>query len=412
MSDRSFFRQEALEQRSERLPGQIHITIPLSWQAFGLFLLAMLIAATAWLFTASYSQTVQVSGVITPSSGLIHIRSTRGGRIVSLLVSEGQFVRKGQALAQVDVQERNESGLSAQMTIISSLRRQEIALEAQGKSVKSASKSNRDALHAQITGLSEEIEMLKLQVKSQERLVTMAQDQVELTKNVASKGFVSKRYLSGIEEDLLLKQQQLYSLRQSFSSKSSQLNQALHAAEEEKDRSLSESSGLEAARQAVERDAAAVQGDREYWLYSPIDGQISSQGVKHNDLVSAQEDMMLITPSESKLNAQLRVPATAIGFMRPGQKIQIALDSYPYERFGTIVGRVQALASAPTLRSVESETSGPSYSAIAQIDQSWIGAYGQKQNLLPGMTFKARVIIGRRSLIEWLFDPLFAVAQP
>jgi membrane fusion protein len=40
-----------------------------------------------------------------------------------------------------------------------------------------------------------------------------------------------------------------------------------------------------------------------------------------------------------------------------------------------------------------------------------IQAYGEVIPLQPGMLLTADVVFDRRSLIRWLFDPLFAVAQ-
>jgi len=40
-----------------------------------------------------------------------------------------------------------------------------------------------------------------------------------------------------------------------------------------------------------------------------------------------------------------------------------------------------------------------------------IGAYGEAMPLQPGMLLKADVVFERRSLVRWLFDPIFAVAR-
>jgi membrane fusion protein len=45
------------------------------------------------------------------------------------------------------------------------------------------------------------------------------------------------------------------------------------------------------------------------------------------------------------------------------------------------------------------------------LDEQSIPAFGRDQPLLSGMTVTARVQTARRSLFEWLFEPLFAVGR-
>jgi membrane fusion protein len=38
-------------------------------------------------------------------------------------------------------------------------------------------------------------------------------------------------------------------------------------------------------------------------------------------------------------------------------------------------------------------------------------AYGESYPLQPGMLVSADVVFDRRSLVQWLFDPIYAVAR-
>jgi membrane fusion protein len=74
---------------------------------------------------------------------------------------------------------------------------------------------------------------------------------------------------------------------------------------------------------------------------------------------------------------------------------------------GTIVSMSDAVLKP-------SETAGPmtvkeaSYRATARLDRQTITAYDHEMPLRPGMSLKADIVIDRRSLIQWLFDPLLS----
>ena len=44
------------------------------------------------------------------------------------------------------------------------------------------------------------------------------------------------------------------------------------------------------------------------------------------------------------------------------------------------------------------------------LDQQSVAAYGQAQALVPGMQLEADVLLDRRRLIEWLFEPVLGIA--
>jgi membrane fusion protein len=52
---------------------------------------------------------------------------------------------------------------------------------------------------------------------------------------------------------------------------------------------------------------------------------------------------------------------------------------------------------------------GAYYPVTVRLDRDSVDAYGRKEPLVFGMTLSARVVVDRRSLLEWLFEPLLAV---
>jgi membrane fusion protein len=55
------------------------------------------------------------------------------------------------------------------------------------------------------------------------------------------------------------------------------------------------------------------------------------------------------------------------------------------------------------------QVQGSVFRAVVQLDAQSISAYGREFQIQPGQRFSAVIVLDRRSLIQWLFDPIFAV---
>jgi membrane fusion protein len=52
----------------------------------------------------------------------------------------------------------------------------------------------------------------------------------------------------------------------------------------------------------------------------------------------------------------------------------------------------------------------PLYRIKARLDSQSIAAYGRFEPLQPGMQIEADILLDRRRLIEWIFEPLLGLA--
>jgi membrane fusion protein len=121
---------------------------------------------------------------------------------------------------------------------------------------------------------------------------------------------------------------------------------------------------------------------------------------------------MEIIPSESVLQAALFVPTRGIGFVQPGQKVRILYEAFPYQQFGTYGGRVNEISQTILTRSEASgpvELKEPAYRVTVALDRPDIDAYGKRIPLQADMLLRADIILEKRSVMSWFFDPLLSV---
>jgi membrane fusion protein len=116
-------------------------------------------------------------------------------------------------------------------------------------------------------------------------------------------------------------------------------------------------------------------------------------------------------PGGSALRAELFIPARAIGFVEVGQRVRILYDAFPYQHFGTYGGRVASVSQtilAATDVVAPVTLVGPSYRATVLLERPDIDAYGKRIPLQPDMLLRADIILDRRTLVQWILNPLLS----
>jgi membrane fusion protein len=123
----------------------------------------------------------------------------------------------------------------------------------------------------------------------------------------------------------------------------------------------------------------------------------------------------VITPLGGKLEAELLTPSRAIGFVAPGQEVQLQLQAFPYQRFGMLHGAIKSVSSTvlgPSEIAIPGlEIHEPVFRVRVMLAHDTIDAYGKSYSLQPGMLLSADIVFDRRTLLQWLFDPLYAARK-
>ncbi|MBK8322512.1 MAG: HlyD family efflux transporter periplasmic adaptor subunit [Betaproteobacteria bacterium] len=157
----------------------------------------------------------------------------------------------------------------------------------------------------------------------------------------------------------------------------------------------------------------SVQSDSR--VEAPASGFVAAVLVEPGQPVASGTPLLTVLPEGSPLEAHLHAPSRAIGFVRAGQEVRLRYPAFPFQKFGSHRGRVVSvsrsahapgdLGFAPPDGSRE-----PLYRIKVSLDSQDVIAYGRPEPLQAGMQVEADVLLDRRTLIEWLFDPLVSLA--
>ena len=405
------FRKAAVQNITTPNYGSSRIDVPIQWQFIGYFILFSLIAGSVFLASAKYSRVEIALGTIVPDKGISTILPTRSGTVVELAVREGQRVQVGGLLAQIRTEEDSDQGLTSAEQIERAIARQDASLASQIDAANAAASAQQSQLTAQQAGLRSEIRQIQSQITIQQNLIETAQADLSRAQEVAERGFISQRDLQVREETLLARQQGLSQLNQSLSAKRAALTESERSSALIAAQARAQSADLAAARAQVGQQAASAEGTRSYAIRAPISGTVTALTARIGQPANPQNPLMTIVPAGAELQAELAVPSSAIGFVEEGQEVSLAIDAFPYQRFGTIKGEVLTVAESALSQQGANGEVVSVYPVHVKLDSAAVTAFGRSEPLVSGMTLSARIVTEKQSLLEWLFKPLYAVRR-
>jgi len=404
------FRPEVAAARQGRLHGDISLAIPVSWQVIGYLLFAALAAAAAFLMLASYSRVETVGGAIVMDKGTVAIVPTRAGVVATLHVTEGSHVVAGQSLAQIRAEEDLSGGSTAPQRVLDSLSQQDRQLGNQAALVLDAANAERSRLNVSIAGAQSEIAGIDAQIADQRQLVALAQRDFAQAQGLVGKGFISRRDIDAREVSLLSRRQQLAQLIQSKSAKATTLADLQRSMAQSLATAQAQAAAVQSQRSQLAQQIAQFDAAKGYRLTSPVSGSVTALTARIGQPVAQGQQLMVVVPDGGRVGVELHVPTNAVGFLRAGQKVRLAVDAFPYERFGTVDAHITDISTTAITKQIPNGAV-PVYLVKAALSRDTVDAFGTRRPLRSGMTLNARIVTRRQSLFEWLFEPLFAVGR-
>jgi len=148
---------------------------------------------------------------------------------------------------------------------------------------------------------------------------------------------------------------------------------------------------------------------------APAAGTVAALLVEPGQAVGGGASLLTLLPDGSPLEAHLYAPSRAVGFIRAGQEVRLRFPAFPYQKFGSHRARVlsvsrSALVPAESGFVPPDGAREPLYRVKVALERQTVSAYGRDEPLQAGMLVDADVLLDRRRLIEWVFEPLLSLA--
>jgi membrane fusion protein len=407
---RGLFREEVVQARN-RLSGDINISqfVPLTILTY--VILFILIVSTIYLFKYKYNNKVTVGGYIFPAEGHTKIHAPLSGVLSSLNVYEGKIVEAGHSLFKVEANISLANESNYHKVIISNLVEISRSIEKQLDSEEVLLGNLLVQLDRDIKLLTEQISTLKSQQSLYMQRVKLNEDVVKDFESLASVGHVSKLDLSMQRYGLL----SLYQTGISIDSQIVSLIRELADRKNQKEINVLESrrriGDLKSRLHDINNQLAVADFSSGNIVASPRSGSITGITYAEGSMVTQGEVLLNILPVEPNLHGVIYVPTASIGFMQVGQHVRVRVRAFPYQRFGSINGTVVEVSDVATNYDHYFDVAIPelSYRVIVKLDNDSVFAYGRTYNLRLGMDIEADVILDERSLLQWVFEPIYSL---
>ena len=146
-------------------------------------------------------------------------------------------------------------------------------------------------------------------------------------------------------------------------------------------------------------------------LRAPMDGVVLELAERSEGSVLREaETLITLVPANATLNLEANIPSRDIGYVKVGDPVQIKLEAYPFQQFGTLEGRLDVV-SPDSLALKEGESTTTVFRAQVQLKDT-IGTIARRgMRLRPGLVATADIRSGRRTIFSYLADPLRKTAQ-
>ncbi|MEG2271545.1 MAG: HlyD family efflux transporter periplasmic adaptor subunit [Acinetobacter sp.] len=350
----------------------------------------LVLLAWAWFFELEEVSTG--TGKVIPSSKEQSIQSLEGGILTKLYVSEGEIVKQGQVLAQLDpTRFASNVGESESLLIASKATAARLRAEVNAtplvfpedvlKIPKLVSEetalyqSRRSNLNDSISGLSQAL--------------VLVEQELAMTEPLVAKGAASEVEVLRLKREANDLRNQMNDIR----------NQYYVKAREE----------LAKANIDIETQAQVIKGKTDTLqrtvFKSPVRGIVKEIDVMTiGGVIPQNGKLMTIVPLDEQLLIEARISPRDIAFIRPDQDALVKVTAYDYSIYGGLHGKVTVI-SPDTLRD-EVKQDQFYYRAYIRTDSDkLINKQGKQFNITPGMVAVVDIKTGHKTVLDYLIKP-------
>lgn len=400
-------------------------------------IIAMFCAALLWAVFGKLDIVAVAPGKIVAGSRTKVIQSAETAVVKRILVRDGQTVMQGQLLIELDATgtaaDYEKAGEALINARLNELRFAALAValekngtppvlaldtglpEARFQSEQQLAVSQFEAYRAKRLNLDAAISQRQAEIHTVQSLIGPLAESAKIA-TIRAQDYaklVEGRYVG--RHDYLLREQERIAAERDLAAQRSRLvesRSALRGAQEQlhalsADMRQQTLDGLREARNQVQQFAPEVvkTGQRDKWmqLRAPVSGTVQQLAVHTvGGVVTPAQPLLAVVPSEATLEVEATVLNKDIGFVRPGQRTTIKVESFPYTRYGYVDGIVESVSHD----AAQDEKMGLVFPARVRMSSATLWIDGAQVKLTPGMNLSVEIKTGRRAVIDYLLSPL------
>jgi len=412
---KSIFRHEVVRERERASMGRIVLIRPLSFTFLTALATATCLAATAFLAVAEYAKKAPVHGSLVPAAGAIRVVASQAGTLQGRRLSEGERVEAGEELFRLADGRATANGLPLGTTLDALSAVRALDLDRQRRATDAGARAEIRSLEQRLVQLEADREEQRHDLARLGERGRLVAERARRFATLEAEGFVSTAQRQQVDEEALEQASRLGAARRARLAIERDIAAAHSALDEARARHRTQVAVIDGQVAALEQSRLerAVQAD--FRVEAPATGLVTAVLAEPGQHVAGGATILTVLPEGSPLEAHLFAPSRAVGFVRAGQEVRLRYPAFPFQKFGSHRGRVasvsrHAIAPGELGFAPPDGSREPLYRIKVALESQAVTAYGRPEPLQAGMRVEADVLLDRRRLLEWLFDPLVSLA--
>jgi len=418
------FRDQVLAERQTQWMGTVLLAPSRSDRWFTLAAVLIMLAIAALLCYGEFTRKARVGGWLVPQQGLMRVFAPQPGVVAELYVKEGAQVRKGERLLRLSGELESTTLGATQAEIVRRLIELRDALRDQRRQQERLLTQQQHTYANRLSSLHSELDQVRHDIETMKARVGLAEHNVTVNRNLREKGFVSEQQLQVVEADRLEQNSRLGALERQQIELGREQVTLQGELNDLPVKTQAELATIERNMATAEQELAQAEARREIVVPAPQDGTVTAILIEQGGHANVSAPLLSIVPAGASLEAHLYSPSRAVGFVRPGQRVLLRYQAYPYQKFGHYEGVVASISRSAvnpgelppqlagvTVAGVTGGVAGPEpvYLITVRLARQTVTAYGRQVDLQPGMQLDADIALETRRLYEWVLDPLYTV---
>lgn len=388
-----------------------------------------------WAALVHVDEITKGEGKVIPAQQIQILQSLDGGIVTNILVKEGDVVKEGQVLLQIDTT-RFESTLNESRSMYLSLTAKAARLRAIGEgkafvpppevvleAPDTASEEQR--LYATATSeLEAQLSIARQQLaqRTQEQNESIARQkqasqayesslkELNVTRPLLSTGAVSEVELLRLERDVSrfkgerdIAASQISRAGSAISEASRKIQEVELSFRNTASKELSET--MSRLNSIIQSSSGLEDKVKQSAIRSPVRGTVKRLLVNTvGGVVQPGRDVIEVVPMEGKLILEAKVQPRDIAFLAPGQKAVIKFSAYDF----AIYGGLDAILEHIGADSVTDEKGNTYYTVrVTTVNSRLKGG----QPIIPGMVAEVDIITGKKTILNYMLKPVLRAKQ-
>ena len=330
------------------------------------------------------------TGKVIPSAKEQTIQSLDGGVVTQLPVKEGDIVKKGQIVAQIDPI-RFEAQVGESQSKLTAIQAKASRLQAEVNGTRlhfsqsipaniiqeetALYHSRQNDLNQSLRGLSQASQLVK--------------SELAMTAPLVEKGAASEVEVLRLKKEINNLQNQMNDKRNEYYVKArEELSQA--------------NSDIQTLKQTIQGRDDAV---KRAVFRAPMPSIVKELTTTMGGVIPQNGKLMTLVPLDDQLLIETRISPKDIAFIHPNQETTVKLTAYDYSIYGGLKGKVSTI-SPDTIRD-DVKQDQYYYRVYIKTNQDHLTTKDGKQfPITPGMVATVEIKTGQKTIMQYLIKPL------